>query len=638
MCGITGYWQKEKIHDEKQLLEMSQPIFNRGPDDYGFYIDKNCGLGLAHRRLSILDLSKFGHQPMTSFSGRYQIIYNGEIYNHREIRENLKSNNINWLGNSDTETLVNCIEIIGFKKTLEMLRGMFSIALWDKKTEELWLARDRFGEKPLFYGIQNNVFLFGSQISSIRKHKAFNNKINKNAVDDFFKNSFIGIGHSIYSGILKLTPGTYIKISNDNLINQTLPRPKVYWSLEDAYSDLHRPLNENYEISKKNLTELIDRSVSSMMISDVPIGAFLSGGIDSSLIAYFMQKNSNQKIKTFTIGFEQDKYDEAKYAKKVANIIGTDHKELYLNNKDLINTVPLMADIYDEPFADSSQIPTYLLSKMVKEDVSVALSGDGGDEIFGGYNRHIFASKYSRYIKNISPKLRKSVIYLLNRIPLHFLERIELKRLNQLNDKVQKIISAISSTDEIDLYARLISTSSVELLLENSIEKDFGINKSIFHNNLYNLEEKFMIHDSISYLPDDILVKVDRASMYNSLETRAPFLDHKIFEYAASIPTEHKIKNDSGKIILKDILYDFLPENLFNRPKSGFTPPISEWIKGPLKEFANDLLSEGQINKHNLLDVSSVQRVLNDHINGKANNGESIWKLLMFQSWSDKNL
>jgi asparagine synthase (glutamine-hydrolysing) len=644
MCGIAGFLTRNRINFDPVLKEMSDAIYSRGPDSSGQWFDNNNGIGLAHRRLSILDLSKEGVQPMISDSRRFIMVFNGEIYNHLQLRIDLESNfkNIKWRGTSDTETILKCIELLGIDSTFKLLEGMFSIGLWDKKNNDLILCRDRLGEKPLYYGWQGNTFLFSSELKAIKKHPDFNKIIDLNSLSLFFKYNYIPTPYSIYKGISKLTPGTYISI---NLINKTEKSTK-YWDFKSVLKN--KPFDTN-KISSLEITNqletLLKKNIKDQMLSDVPLGAFLSGGVDSSMVVALMQSISDKPIKTFTIGFDNKNFNEATYAKEIADYLKTDHTELYISPKDALDVVPLLHEIYDEPFADSSQIPTFLVSKLAKEKVTVSLSGDGGDELFAGYNRYILANKIWPIINFIPLIIRKNIGKALRLISFQYWNNLFLYankllpkkyKLMNLGDKIHKFSYLLDSYNISNLYDKIVSFWSIE----DNIVKNHNFKK--VENNFFDFEcisdiEKMMALDTLTYLPDDILVKVDRAAMSVSLETRVPFLNHKLVEFASKIPLELKLKNNSSKWILKQVLFKYIPKKLIERPKMGFGVPIDSWLRGPLKNWTENLLSEKKLNEQGILNTNIIRKKWDEHLSGKRNWQYHLWGVLMFQAWYENH-
>ena len=586
MCGLVGFlYNKDAVDSEisSQLLSMTKSISHRGPDDDGFWIDEKSRVALGHRRLSVLDLSSAGHQPMHSKSGRYVIAFNGEIYNHLNLRKTLDSvsdNVIEWIGHSDTETLLSCFETWGIDATLEKISGMFSIALYDTEHDCLYLIRDRMGEKPLYYGWSGDVFLFSSELKPLKKFHGFSGEIDRNVLALFLKYDYVPSPYSIYKGIKKLPQGSYVKISmaNNSWSRKYIQGPNYYWSMSDIAQSGKGA--KRFEGSDKDaiqkLDDLLSKSIKQQMISDVPLGAFLSGGVDSSVVASLMQKQSNKKIKTFTIGFKEKQYNEAEYAKKVAQHLGTDHTELYITPEQAIDVISRLPKIYDEPFADSSQIPTFLVSEMTKQHVTVSLSGDGGDELFGGYNRYFMANRAWTKIQKIPLTIRKLIsqgITLLSPNTWDCLINSAFKilpssfKMSHPGDKIYKLSRMLTSSNIYDVYDGLVShwSNSFEVVIDSK-KRTNKVNKNI---DFLHPEDEMMFLDSITYLPDDILVKVDRAAMSVSLETRAPFLDKNIVEFAWQLPFNMKIRNSQGKWILRKVLDRYVPNELVDRPKMG---------------------------------------------------------------------
>jgi asparagine synthase (glutamine-hydrolysing) len=650
MCGLAGFLLSAE-NDSKiigsQLKSMTDAITHRGPDDEGFWTQPSERVAIGHRRLSILDLTFAGHQPMLSHSKRYVIAFNGEIYNHLELRGKLEidsENELNWNGHSDTETLLQCFDLWGIDRSLERIKGMFAIAIYDTIDKALYLIRDRMGEKPVYYGWINNNFVFGSEIKSIKQFNGFQGEIDRDSLALFLKYDYIPEPYSIFKGINKLQQGNYLKIkmSDRGWTQQCKVSIKQYWSMEEVVnSGANKKFIGTDEQAIEKLEELISESVKQQMISDVPLGAFLSGGIDSSLAVAMMQKQSSRKVKTFTIGFDEKNYNEAEYAKQVASHIGTDHTELYITPKQAMAVISKLPKIYDEPFADSSQIPMFLVSEMARKHVTVSLSGDGADELFGGYNRYFMANKLWKRLNNIPLFIRKLIsqsIGFFNPRIWNFIFIVTYKFLpkkfmvSNPTDKVYKFSRILTSRDIYEVYDRLIShwINPYEVVL-NSKNKEIKSNFSSLSP-----EEEMMLSDSLSYLPDDILVKVDRASMFVSLETRAPFLDKDIVEFACQIPLNLKIRDSKGKWILRKILDKYVPNDLIDRPKMGFGVPIDSWLRGPLKDWAEDLLNEKRLTDDGYFNVKLIRKKWNEHLSGDQNWQYHLWSILMFQVWLDE--
>lgn len=654
MCGIVGFISGDQISNKEEAINivslMSEKVKNRGPDDEGYWIDEKVGIVLAHRRLSVQDLSQAGHQPMISQSGRYVIIFNGEIYNHFELRTQVeatdeeskvnKHNKFIWKGHSDTETILMCFERWGIDETLIKLHGMFAFAVWDRKLNELNLCRDKIGEKPLYYGWQNETFLFASELKAIKCHPKFDARIDRGALTLLMRHNYIPCPYSIYTDIYKLEPGCIAKLQ----LNNKVISKKYYWSLESIAIDKSvNRFNGSAEDSVIELENLLTGAISSQMISDVPVGAFLSGGIDSSLVASIMQGLSSKPIRTFTIGYNNPSFNEAEYAKIIAQHLGTEHNELYVDNDDIKNVIPLLPTLFCEPFGDSSQVPAYLVSRLAKNNVSVTLSGDAGDELFCGYGRYSFTEKLSNYVLPIPLKIRKALAKTLLNTNIKNWDYIgELIGYNNnnryLGDRIHKGACLLNSANLIELYRGVVScTNTPSELIINGYEPStqFNDSKSQFIN--LNSVEKMMLLDILTYLPDDNLVKLDRAAMGVSLEGRVPFLNHKIIEFALSLPLEYKRNNGIAKWPLRQILKKYIPNELFERPKMGFSMPLNDWLRGSLREWAEGLLLGSNLRTQGYFNSNLVANLWSQHINGQRNWGGVLWNILMFQAWLDHN-
>ena len=637
MCGLAGYLGEVQSPSDC-LLEMAQAINHRGPDNTGFW--SNNGIGLAHARLSIIDLSSAGHQPMQSASSNYVMVFNGEIYNHKYLRSELESiSKRKWLGHSDTETLLAAIEQWGFKNTLAKTKGMFAIALWDKKKKKLSLACDRVGEKPLYYGWIDKKFVFASELKSLKKFPGFDNKIDRSSLALFLRFNSIPAPYSIYEDIYKIEPGQFIEVGSKS---KELEK-HYFWSLEEIYKveRINKFVGSSSD-AVNQLDNVLSNAVASQMQSDVPLGAFLSGGIDSSTIVALMQHHSNHDVNTFSIGFNSKEFDEAKHASLVAKQLGTNHYEKYVSNEDALNVIPNLPTIYDEPFADSSQIPTYLVSKFAKQKVTVALSGDAGDELFGGYNRYIFNERLLKNIFKAPSSIKKLISKILFGISEEkwnsLLGSYMSKHFNNIGHKIHKTASVISSESILDLHFKLIS----QIHDPSDWLKESGEYKTLFDDDIerfaeLNSIERMMAYDLMSYLPTDILTKVDRASMAVSLETRIPFLDPDVIAFSASLPIEYKIRNGVSKWVLREVLYKYVPKNIIERPKMGFGVPLAEWLRGPLKDWAESLLDEKRLYQEGFFNVEFVRDKWLEHLSGKRNWGYQLWNVLMFQAWLENN-
>ena len=638
MCGIAGYIG-EIENPSNCLIKMVHAINHRGPDSNGIWADQK-EIGLAHSRLSILDLSAAGHQPMHSASGKYVMIFNGEIYNHKYLRTELEAiSNRNWVGHSDTETLLASIEEWGLQNTLTKVKGMFAIALWDKNSKNLYLSCDRIGEKPLYYGWVNEQFVFASELKSIKQFPKFNNQIDRSSLAMFLRFNSIPAPYSIYENIYKLEPGQIVKIHSKS----KQIKKYSYWSIEEVYKKGNmNKFTGNSEEAVDKLENLLSNAISSQMLSDVPLGAFLSGGVDSSTIVALMQSFSSSKVNTFTIGFNSKEFDEAKHAAMVAKHLGTDHYDKYITDNDALNVIPNLPNIYDEPFADSSQIPTFLVSEFAKQKVTVALSGDAGDELFGGYNRYMFREKTLNSILKTPSIVKRLVSKTIFSIPeekwSNLLSGYLNNRFANIGNKMHKTADILSSKSIRDLHLKLVSQIyNPSEWLKNSTEYKSKLNDDIVRFEELNSIESMMAYDLISYLPTDILTKVDRAAMSVSLETRIPFLDTDVIEFSASLPIQFKIRNGVSKWTLREVLYKHVPKDLIERPKMGFGVPLAEWLRGPLKDWAESLLEEKRLHQEGFFNVEFVRDKWLEHLSGNRNWSFQLWNVLMFQAWLENN-
>jgi len=649
MCGITGFYSHSKLSLKNDIIKMNSVISHRGPDTTGVWENKNFGIFMGHQRLSILDLSIAGQQPMKSKSERYILTYNGEIYNHLEIRKEIEEKNFNiiWKGNSDTETLIEAIDLWGIEKTLKKIVGMFAFGLWDQKENCLTLVRDRMGEKPLYFGWQgknsNKAFIFASELKALKVHSNFEKEISRDALALQLQFNCIPAPYSIYKNIYKLLPGHYLQLKKTDLEKNLLPKSKSYWSLkETAILGLKNLKPINIQIIKDELEVILKNTIKQQMISDVPLGTFLSGGVDSSLVAALMQSQSSQPIKTFTVGFNEEIYNEAQDAKKVANFLGTDHTEIYISEKQALDVVPKLPKIYDEPFSDSSQIPTYLVSELAKQKVTVSLTGDGGDEIFCGYNRYVMSKKWWNKICLIPLPLR---IFLADRIIAfnpdnwNYLSKIFMssKNKNNLSHLMYKFSKVLRCKTLDGVYIKLVShiDNPTKFVLDSN-NVDTRLSNYSFELNQFDDQQKMMIFDGLTYLPDDILVKVDRASMASSLETRAPFLDHRVIEFSWQIDQSLKLRNGQGKWILRQILNKYLPKNLIERPKKGFGVPLDSWLRGSLRDWAENLLDQKKLQEQGYFNSKLIRDKWTEHLSNKRDWQHDLWNILMFQAWMDQ--
>ena len=645
MCGFTGYISSDPMdkfsNNESIIHEMTGSLIHRGPDSEGYWKDSAEGIVMGFRRLAILDTSSNGNQPMISNNGQFVIVFNGEIYNHLILRKEIEriKKNHQWSSGSDTETILCGFELWGIHETIQKCTGMFGFAVWCKKNKELVLGRDRLGEKPIYYGWQgeshDRVFLFGSELKAFQKHPSFQKEIDRDSISSFLRYSYVPAPNSIYKDIFKLLPGHMLKVSQRN----QKPETKEYWSASHIAQQNHKLSFASDSEAIDSLDEALRSSVKQQMIADVPIGAFLSGGIDSSVITSLMQEQSMEKINTFTIGFDQKGFNEAEHAKAVAKHLNTDHAELYIDSQDLLNVIPRLSELYDEPFGDSSQIPTYLISKFAKQTVTVALSGDGGDELFCGYNRYKITDKYWKKLKIIPPFLRRILANSILKIPPQQIDKMYslFSRNSQyanFSDKVLKGSNVIASQDIADLYVGLISAcKDPNSLVIDGIESNKFLHSKL--STLRNLDDLslMMLMDLLTYLPDDILTKVDRAAMGVSLETRVPMLNHQIVEFAMQLPQEYKLRDNQTKWLLREVLHRRVPKELIDRPKAGFAIPIGFWLRTSLKAWADDLLSESSIHEQGFFNAVEIRERWQQHLSGTHNWEHFLWNILMFQSW-----
>jgi asparagine synthase (glutamine-hydrolysing) len=632
MCGISGFFSIQRSNEEisKVIKRMTDAIQHRGPDDEGVWTDPHVGIALGFRRLAILDLSPLGHQPMLSTNERFVMVFNGEIYNFAEIRDELSSLGHSFRGGSDTEVMLAGVVEWGILDAVRRFNGMFAIALWDRKERTLHLIRDRMGIKPLHYGWINGEFLFGSELKSLLCHPSFQMEIDRDSLAGYLRNNYVPSPCSIYKDIYKVSPGTILSLNFSS--REPAETIQTYWS---AHEIVERGIQNQFlgslEDAIVELDNLLCESVRQRMVADVPLGAFLSGGIDSSLIVAMMQVNSQRPVKTFSIGFHEHLYNEAHYAKAVADHLGTEHVELYVSSQDAMNVIPLLPTLYDEPLADASQIPTYLVSKLAREYVTVSLSGDGGDELFGGYSRYERTQRIWNLMGSVPYNLRN----IMSRVSLKF---ASLPIQTKLATKFFFLSEMLSAEDSEKLYLRLMSQweHPEQLVVHGNEPSTLLTNSENAPANLKHIE-KMMYVDLMTYLPDDILTKLDRASMGVSLEARVPFLDdHRTVEFAWRLPLEMKWRAGQGKRILRKVLKRYVPEDLTDRPKMGFGVPIDTWLRGPLREWAEELLNERRMNEEGYLNAGLVQKRWQEHKKNQKNWQYPLWNILMFQAWLEK--
>ena len=674
MCGFGGFFHSQKNKTKGDYLNlvssMSDALQHRGPDSSGQWADETMGIALAHRRLAIIDLSFAGHQPMASKLQQYKLVFNGEIYNHLEIRAELESNSslssnaltcVNWRGHSDTETLLSAFEVWGIEATLKKTVGMFAFALWDMQNKKLHLARDRFGEKPLYYGWTGSgderAFLFGSELKALRAYPGFNNSVCRKALMQYMRFSVVPAPMSIYEGINKLEPGCLLTLSTISFENGVDGDPqyggqeiKQWWSLAQSVMDGEKALISDETEAVDALDKQLKESIRLQSLADVPLGAFLSGGVDSSTVVAMMQHQSHSPIKTFTIGFDEAGFDESPYARAVAKYLGTDHHEMRVSAKMAQGVIPTLPWMYDEPFADSSQIPTHLVSKAAREQVTVSLSGDAGDELFGGYNRYFWGPRLWDNLRWMPFTARRTLGAAISKVPVSGWDTLA-KPINAFLPKSRGIVRAGDKAH--NLARRLQHVQNLDDLLKSLAtvwqdpadvvqikEAPSNIHLPIFGEALSRKEfvnldpvARIMYIDSVTYLPDDILCKVDRAAMACSLETRVPFLDHRVAELAWRLPMHMKIRGNTGKWALRQVLYKYVPKELIERPKAGFAIPIGQWLRGPLRDWAEALISEQRLQQEGYFYSKPIRIAWSEHLAGTRDNAAKLWTVLMFQAW-----
>ena len=638
MCGFSGFISNSLPLDKGKdvLARMGTTLITRGPDEEGIWLSEDGSVGLVHRRLAVIELGPGGRQPMISPSGRYVLVFNGEIYNHDAVRAELAGAGVAFRSHSDTEVLLAALEHWGAERTLKRCIGMFAFAFWDCEQRKLLVARDRFGEKPLYYGWQGRSFLFGSTVHALRQHPDWQGTLNKDALSLLVRHDYITAPQSIYEGVRKLLPGTWLELVWCD--GGWRERTETYWSALAAASQASAmPYVGSFEDAADTLEGLIRQVVKGQMLADVPLGAFLSGGIDSSTVVAMMQLESSRPVRTFTIGFDHPDYDESPAAEAVARHLGTAHTTCALRESDVLDLIPRMPLIYDEPFADASQLPTALVSQVARRDVTVALSGDGGDEIFGGYNRYVLGERLRRYLEGIPPASRGIAASGIRAISpsawdavLGLLPASRWSRHG--GEKLHKLAAVMSADGERQMYDRMTTFWLDGSPVPEPRERGMGLEDAVWRS-ARPFQEKMMLADALTYLPDDILVKVDRAAMGFSLETRAPFLDHRLFEFVWSLPITYRIRGQQGKSLLREVLYRHVPRLLVERPKTGFSLPIGDYLRGPLREWAESLLSAECLSQEGYFDVARVRAVWAQHLSGKANRQYDLWSVLMFQAW-----
>lgn len=655
MCGIAGLWDVHHALDaseaDAEIRRMTCTLTHRGPDDEGYFHDPAAGMTMGHRRLSIVDLSPHGHQPMTSPSGRYVMVFNGEVYNHKRLRHDLETAGFGFRGHSDTEAMLAAIEYWGPEAAVRRFNGMFAFALWDRQDRILTLVRDRLGIKPLYYGWIGSNFVFGSELKALRMVHGFANAVNRDALTLLLRHNYIPAPYSIYQGIHKLMPGTMLRV--DSQLAETpadvaavTAKAEAYWSAREVVeSGVHDQFDGSAEDAVTELDHLLRDAVALRMEADVPLGAFLSGGVDSSTVVALMQAQSERPVRTFSIGFHESGYDEAQHAKAVAQHLGTAHTELYVTPKQALDVIPRLPTMYDEPFSDSSQIPTFLVSQLARQGVTVSLSGDGGDELFAGYDRYFRGQRRWNQIGSIPRPLRHALVgslrtapnlwgrmleHAMPMLPAHF-------RVKNPRSKIRRLAEMLAVDSADALYVQLVSHwCDPAAVVIGGHEPLTALTDRTRRSDLADYVERMMYTDLVSYLPDDILTKVDRASMAVSLEARVPLLDHRVVEFAWRVPRNLKLRDGQGKWLLRQVLYRYVPKDLIERPKMGFGVPIEHWLLGPLRDWAETLLSERRLREEGYFDPAPIRKMWNEHASGHTNRPYPLWDVLMFQAWLEE--
>ena len=645
MCGICGAFGDLPSAIESILNRQLDALEHRGPDDQGQWHDASAGVALGHRRLSIVDLSTQGHQPMRSKDDRWVMVFNGEIYNFQTLRSELEqtAGSIPWSGRSDTEVLLEAISHWGIQEALTRTVGMFAIALWDRRDQCLILARDRMGEKPLYFAANNGLLLFASELKALERFPDRRWDLDRDALGLFLRHSYIPAPHTIYKQARKLKPGTFVEVRRDAR-GEITTTEQVYWSLNQvAEAGLAHPYPGTEFDAIEDLKQLLGQAIQQQMVADVPLGAFLSGGVDSSTLVALMQVKADRRVKTFSIGFEESEYNEAHYAKAVAAHLGTDHTELYVTASQAREVIPKLAHIYDEPFADSSQIPTFLVAQLARQQVKVSLSGDGGDELFGGYHRYYWGQTIAKRVGFLPWSLRRWMAQGLrilspkawNRVYKLFAKALPKRYQFALpGDQWHKFSKVLAMRDLEHMYWALIShwDDPYAVVIHGAEPESLISNPAVWPRG-QNFVERMMHLDCLSYLPDDILVKVDRAAMAVGLESRIPMLDHRVIEFAARLPVSYKLRQGQGKWILRRVLDQFVPPRLIERPKMGFGIPADKWLRGPLRDWAEDLLSESRLKREGVFHPGPIRLKWTEHLSGQRNWANELWDVLMFQAW-----
>ena len=645
MCGISGFLtfsSETELELKSVVSHMTDRLAHRGPDDSGVWVDRASGIALGHRRLAILDLSLDGHQPMHSESGRYVIVFNGEVYNFSELRRDLKAMRHSFRGLSDTEVMLAAMEQWGVEEAVPRFNGMFAFAVWDRGERRLHLVRDRLGEKPLYYGRMGRSFLFGSELKALVVHPECESEINRDALAMYLRYSCIPAPYSIYRGIYKLPPASRLTVKLSD--GYMTPRVETYWSAEEVNRrGSEDPFAGSADEATVHLDELLRDAVKMRMVADVPLGAFLSGGVDSSTVVALMQAQSTRPVRTFSIGFREEPYNEARHAAAVARHLGTDHTECYVSPDDILPVISRLPTIYDEPFSDSSQIPTYLVSALARRHVTVSLSGDGGDELFGGYKRYLAWGKVWDRAGWLPRPIRRAASWSMQRLSPqqwnHVASRLgsSAPNRNSAGDKIHRLARMLSAQDSFLRYQAIVSVWECPAMILRGASEPTTLLRDRCHESAFSdFRRHMMFLDEVNYLPDDILAKVDRASMAVGLEARIPFLDHRVVEFAARMPLSMNVHADVGKWILRRVLYQYVPRQLIERPKKGFALPIADWLRGPLRDWCEELLHERRLTTEQLFCPGLIRKLWQEHLSGQRDLSPHIWGVLMFQAWLDK--
>ena len=626
MCGIVGLAGRFE-HKETLLAQSCSRIAHRGPDSHGFWEDTGNGVAFGHVRLAIQDLSAQGHQPMASADQRFMLVFNGEIYNHPQLRLALEQDGYAhaWRGHSDTETILAGLMVWGMQETLRRMVGMFAIAVWDRQTRQLMLARDRFGEKPLYYGYAPDGLMFASELKALMPLPGFDTQLNRDAIALLLRHNYIPAPYTVFTQMRKLLPGTWISLSAEQIDAASWPEPQSYWSALEVARTQPRRQFERDDDAVDELDRVLRQAIRGQLLSDVPLGAFLSGGIDSSLIASLTREEAAGKLKTFSIGFTEPEYNEAEYAAEVARHLGTDHTELYVSAQDSLDLIPSLPQMYDEPFADSSQIPTALVMRMARQQVTVALSGDAGDELFGGYSRYKRVQQWWGKRERVPAVLKA---------PLRAGAGLAAGLLSGPRaEKFGKLQQVLGADNMVAFYRQFVSYwQDPASVVIGASEPATAFSQAP----LDSLLDTMMAIDTVSYLPDDILVKVDRAAMAVSLETRVPLLDHRVYEFAWSLQEKYKLRDGQSKWILRQLLYRHVPPAMLDRPKKGFSVPMGQWLRGPLRQWGEQLLALPRLQAQGLLDAQRVRDIWTQHQSGQVDNSARLWGILMLQAWLDE--